>query len=139
MVELEPPGLDLRDVEDVVEDHEQRFGRLVGGTDVLALLRRRAGSGGRGSVIPITAFIGRADLVAHVGQELALGRRRRLRLPALLLQLGDELFQVFRRILQRFARLLAFGDVTGHRVDDAPIEEGAETHSSQRYEPSRVR
>jgi hypothetical protein len=40
VIERQPAGFDLRQVEDVVENRQQRLGRLVGSPDVLALLRR---------------------------------------------------------------------------------------------------
>jgi hypothetical protein len=52
LIERQPPRLDLRDVEDVVEDREQCFSRVVGRPDVFPLLgvSRRSTR----SVIPIT-------------------------------------------------------------------------------------
>ena len=75
LVELELARLDLREVEDVVDDRQQR---LAGGAErlgVVALLARRARVSSSSSVIPITPFMRRADLVAHVGQELRLDPR----------------------------------------------------------------
>ena len=71
-LERETAGFDLRDVEDVVDDRHQRLRRFPGGAQVLALTRRQ---------LRLQREVGHADdgvhrcadLVAHVGQELALG------------------------------------------------------------------
>ena len=76
-IEHHPAGLDLRHVEDVVEDLQQRLGRLVGGLDELALRRRQPGLQRQRGHADHRVHR-RADLVAHVGEELALGERRRL-------------------------------------------------------------
>ena len=57
-LELELAGLDLREVEDVVDDRQQRLARAADRLGVLALLRRRARVSSRSSVMPITPFIG---------------------------------------------------------------------------------
>ncbi|MFT3684773.1 MAG: hypothetical protein QM783_07545 [Phycisphaerales bacterium] len=69
-------GLDLGDVEDVVDDREQVLAVAVDGVDALEAL-----AGCKGAVAVVSEEFGkaqdgghgRADLVAHVGQELALG------------------------------------------------------------------
>ena len=65
-------GLDLGEVQDVVEDGQQRLRRLLHHVQVLALhrLQRRAQHQLRQAD---DAVHGRAHLVAHVGHELALG------------------------------------------------------------------
>src|SRR5258705_13302075 len=65
-------GLDLREVEDVVQDDEQHFRRAVRGLQVVALYRgeRRVERKLRHAD---DAVHRRADFVAHVRQELALG------------------------------------------------------------------
>ncbi len=71
-VELEPASLDLGEVEDVVDDGEERFAAGAEGLDVVVLggvelgLEQEAGHAD-------DAVHGRADFVAHVGEELALG------------------------------------------------------------------
>ena len=72
-IEFHLAGLDLGEVEDVVDHGEQRIRRGAGGLDVVALLRGELGvqSQFRHSQ---DAVHGRPDLMAHVGQELALGQ-----------------------------------------------------------------
>ena len=80
LLEVDAAGLDLREVEDVVDDLEQRPPRLVDHLGVLALLggeRRVEQQAGHAD----DAVHRRADLVAHVGHELRLeprGLERRL-------------------------------------------------------------
>jgi len=71
------PGLDLREVEDVVDDRQQRVGRGPCGREVVALLLGELGVE-RQLGHPDHAVQRRADLVAHVGEELALRPARRL-------------------------------------------------------------
>jgi hypothetical protein len=71
-------GLDFREVKDVVEDGEEGLGRGLDQTQVLALFGgevRLQGELGHAE----DAVHGRADFVAHIRQELALGLARRLR------------------------------------------------------------
>ena len=73
-LDLQLPGLDLREVEDVVEGGQQPFGRELHVVGVVALL---------GVEVGVEQQLGhpddpvhrRADLVAHVGQELRLQPR----------------------------------------------------------------
>ena len=73
-VELHHARFDLGEVEDVVDHGQQRATRSTDRLDVVALLfverrpRERIGH-------PHHAVHGRAELVAHVGEEAALGRR----------------------------------------------------------------
>jgi hypothetical protein len=93
VLEREPARLDLRDVEDVVDDRHQRLRRLPCRAQVLALprcelrLQREIGHADDG-------VHRRADLVTHVGQELALGHGGRLGAGARALQ-----FLAWRRLL----------------------------------------
>ena len=78
---VELAGLDLREVEDVVDDAEQRFGRRRAPS-----ARSRAAAASRPLCsarcdMPRMRVHRRADLVAHVGEELALGLVRRLGRP----------------------------------------------------------
>ena len=74
MLQFELAGLDLGEVENVVDDGQQRIGAAAGGLDVIALLVGQFGvEQQRGHADD--AVHGRADLVAHVGQELGLGER----------------------------------------------------------------
>ncbi len=70
-VELHAARLDLGEVEDVVEHHQQRLARLAHDGQALALFRVQLAHGhdlGHGQ----HAVQRRADLVAHVGQEMRL-------------------------------------------------------------------
>ena len=77
-VQLQLAGLDLGEVEDVVDDGQQGLGRRLDHVQVLPLVlgqRRVEDQVGHAE----DAVHGRADLMAHVGQELALGPVGRLR------------------------------------------------------------
>ena len=89
-VDLELARLDLREVQDVVDDDEQRFGRLPDGLQVVALDGRHLGLE-RQLRHAEDAVHRRANLVAHVRQELALGMARLLGDPHRLGQLGGAL------------------------------------------------
>ena len=80
-------GLDLREIEDVVDHVHQVLGRLVddGRAFVLFGRERRVEQQRRHAEHAVHR---RADLVAHAGEELALGPRRRFRRVARLAQLG---------------------------------------------------
>ena len=71
-LELEAPGLDLGEVEDVVDDFEQGVAARADGLEILALfgLQRRVEHQAAEADHGVHR---RTDLVAHVGQELALG------------------------------------------------------------------
>ena len=102
-LEVELARLDLGEVENVVDDRQQRFGRVAGRLEVLPLLARQLG---------VEHQIGhaedgvhrRADFVAHVGEEGALGVA------------GG--FGGLHRLPQGDFHLLALGDV------DADAEDG---------------
>ena len=94
--ELQVPGLDLREVEHVVQDGEQCGGRRPQGGEVVALalvarqVERQVGHAD-------DAVHRRADLVAHVGEKLALhaagalgGVARLAQLAAVLLDAAAE-------------------------------------------------
>src|SRR5271157_1834760 len=71
-VEFDPAGLDLGEIEDVVDDGEQRIGRGAGGLDALPLLLVELGVE-RQFRHSQDAVHGSPDFVAHVGEKLALG------------------------------------------------------------------
>ena len=71
-LQLELAGFDLREVQDVVEQPQQRIGRLLHQVQVLALLGRQLGVEQQFGHAD-DAVHRRADFVAHVGQEFALG------------------------------------------------------------------
>ena len=94
-LQVELAGLDLGEVEDVVDHRQQVIGRELHHPEVLALLGGELGVQ-RQLGHADDAVHGRADLVAHVGQELALGPVGGLggllgphQLPLRLLPLGD--------------------------------------------------
>ena len=71
LLDREFAGFDLREVEDVVDDLQQRHRRVFGDLQVFALIRvdrqikREIGH-------PDQAIHWRSDFVAHIGQEVAL-------------------------------------------------------------------
>ncbi len=103
-IELELSGLDLRDVENVVDDGEQGLAGDADQLQVAAVLRIVIGASQQQVGIAEDAVEGRADLVADHREELALGRARPLGLrPGGLGLVGDGAQGRFRR--------LALGDV----------------------------
>ena len=70
-VEVELAGLDLGEVEDVVDDDEERFAADADGAGELALLVRQVGHEQEVGHAD-DAVHRRADFVAHVGEEFAL-------------------------------------------------------------------
>ena len=78
-LELEPAGLDLREVEDVVDDVEQRVAARADDLGELALLRRQLGAEQQAGHADHGVHR-RPDLVAHRREEGALRPGRRLRL-----------------------------------------------------------
>ena len=105
-LELQPVGLDAREVEDVVEQPQQRLRRGAGDADELTLLGAELGLDHQVQHADDTVHR-RADLMAHAGQEVALAEARRLRrllrepqLPLAGAQLGID--------------PLALGDVAQH-------------------------
>ena len=86
-LQLQLVGLDLGEVEDLVDQREQRARRSLDGLGVGLLLRRQLGvAQQRGHAE--NAVHRRADLVAHRRQEARLGAVGRFRLQARLAQLG---------------------------------------------------
>ena len=77
-LELQLARLDLREVEDVVEDRQQRLGRALDGVQAVGLIRRELRVE-RQRRHADDAVHRRANLVAHVRQELRLGAVGRLR------------------------------------------------------------
>ena len=72
VVQLELAGFDLGEVENVVDEREQRLGRILDDAQVLALHGRQLGSQQQLRHAD-DGVHRRADLVAHVRQEGALG------------------------------------------------------------------
>ena len=85
-LEAQAAGLDLRDVEDVVDDVQQRLGRRSHQVQRLALLRAQVAVEQQRRHAH-DAVHRRPDLVAHVREELALGAVRLLGLLPRLLEL----------------------------------------------------
>ncbi len=81
LVDLKKPRLDLREVEDVVDDHQQRVAGLLDRVHEVPLAVIHLGRGQQLGHAQ-DAVHRRADLVAHRGQELALGAAGRLGLVA---------------------------------------------------------
>jgi hypothetical protein len=133
----EPSPLDLRHVENVVDDREQGLARGLGGVQIVALLgrQRRLQREVRHADHGVQR---RADLVAHVGEELALGSRCPLGALACDVQLLDELCQTLVGLLllllgalhltgvppERVLGALAIGDVASGRVDQPLVRVG---------------
>ena len=86
-VELQLVGLDLGEVEDLVDQRQQRARRALDGVGIGALLGRELGVAHQRRHAE-DAVHRRADLVAHGGQEARLGPVGGLRLLARLRQLG---------------------------------------------------
>ncbi len=84
---LELAGLDFREVEDVVDDGDQRAARFRDDVRLASLARRQVG-GGQQFAERQDAVHRRADLVAHHRQEVGLGRVRRLGRQLGLAELG---------------------------------------------------
>ena len=72
LLQFQAPGLDLGEVQDVVDDGEQRFAALADGFGVIALVGGKPGIEEQPGHAD-DAVHGRADLVAHRGQEFRLG------------------------------------------------------------------
>ncbi len=106
--QLELAGLDAREVEQVADQAEQRLGRLLERAHVLALhaAQRRVEQQLRHADHRVHR---RADLVADVREEVALGAARRLGSLA--------------RRLQLLRGGLLLGHVAGHAVDEALLED----------------
>ena len=75
LLEDEHAGLDLREIEDVVDDGQQRVGAGGDGLGEVALARVQLGIEQQAGHAD-DAIHRRADLVAHIGQEFALQPRR---------------------------------------------------------------
>ena len=80
LLHVDGPGLDPREVEDVVDDHLQAAGRLVDVARVLADLAQRLFLGQDGEDLREAedGVQRRAQLMAHVGEELRFGGVGRL-------------------------------------------------------------
>ncbi len=101
-LEMDAPGLDLGEVENVVDQRQQRLAGIAHGLRVVALLGRQIGIEQQSGHAE-NAVHRRADLMAHGRQKHRLGAARGLGLVA--------------RLAQLFLDLLALGDVAPDALD----------------------
>ena len=116
---LQLAGLDLREVQDVVDEGQEGFRRVLDGGQVFALLARELGVQ-RQLRHPHDGVHGRADLVAHVGQEVALGAGGLLRPAFGPLQFLHQLGQARGVFLFRLPGRLQLLRVAAQRLFRAP-------------------
>ena len=124
MLDVELAGFDLREIEDVVDDAQQRLGRDVDLPNVVLLARGEPTL--QGEVRHAEDGVQRrADLVAHVGQEVALGPVRRFRrLARLPFGLGPPAFgQVQHEGHALIRRIVEEGGADQHRDAAAVLAE----------------
>ena len=105
--DVEPPGLDLREVEHVVDQIEQLRAAPGDRLERLALCGVQAAVALQELRVAEHAVQRRSQLVAHVGQELALGARRRLGRLLRAAELG--------------VALAAIGDVPEKRAEEEAV------------------
>ena len=113
-------GFNLGEVQDIVDDGQQRIGATAGGFDVIALfvcqVRVQQESGH-----PDDAVHGRADFVAHVGQELGLGDGRFFKLLIERNEGGIAFDELLLAFAQRSVRRIALQQVqVSHRMITNP-------------------
>ena len=114
-------GFDLGKVEDVVDDAEQRLRGAMDLLHVVALLGVELGLQGQVGHAD-DGVHRRADLVAHVGQEIALGAGRLLGQGAGLFHRGDGrplLGDVLDHAGEALAQVLAVDGLGGHAAPEA--------------------
>ena len=110
LLQIELARLDLGKVEDVVDDRQERLAAGGDGVDAIALRFGQLGLG-QDAGHADDAVHGRANFVAHDGQELALGLFRRLGQAREFLFLGQRFDQPFLALLQLEQRGFGSGDV----------------------------
>ncbi|KAF5031945.1 hypothetical protein DSECCO2_622480 [anaerobic digester metagenome] len=103
-------GLDLREIEDVVQNAQKRLGRTLDLEQVIPLTRGQPAAQGQVDHAQ-DGVHGRADLMAHVGQEAALGLVGDLGFPRQSFGPGDGLFELPVEALHGLFGLLARADV----------------------------
>ena len=118
--QLEPARLQLGQVQHIVEDGQQVLAGLARDLQMLALLRIERGAVEQRHHAQ-QAVEGRAQLVAHVGQEGALGPVGLLGLGLGLLQPGGELLQ---RLAAALERTHLPHDDAGEQQDQQALEQG---------------
>ena len=116
LFEMHLAGLDLGEIEDVVEYPEQGLGRGLDLLHIVALLRVQGGAQGQLGH-PDDPGHGGADLMAHIGQEFTLG---------VVGGLGGR-----PRLIQLLLIQLAPGDVAGQH-DELPAGARLHTHRGDR-------
>ena len=102
-LDLQPSRFDLREVQDIVDHLEQRVGGRLDGRQVVALLGRQARLQ-RERRHAEDRVERRPDLVAHVREERALGRRSIFRAVLGHLELFDEPREPCRLIVELAVR-----------------------------------
>ena len=120
--QIQVPRLNLREVEDVVDELQQRFARRSHDAEVILLFggqtcfQRQRGH-------PENGVERRANLVAHVGEKRALGHGGVLGSPLRRFELLDHLRELVMRLLEivgvaghRLLGGLALGNVPGGRI-----------------------
>ncbi len=127
-------GLDLRKIEDVVDDAEEGIGGILDDMEIVLdglrhLFAQRQIDGGDDAVHR------GADLMAHIGEEFALGPRRRLGQL-----LGPLQFLVQ---LPMLLDLLHQGDVRGLEPAVEPQDQrhqgqGQDKENAERYDPGGI-
>ena len=89
-MKLHPPRFDLGQVEDVVDQREQMPARAEHAVERLGILLQRLRILAQHLAHPDDGVERRAQLVAHVGEELRLVLARLCKLPALLLDFLEQ-------------------------------------------------
>ncbi len=117
-LQMQPARLDLGQVENVVDDRQQVLPGAVDLVQARGLFRRRPGAPQQMGEAD-DGVQRSSDLVAHVGQEAALGQIGGLRLLSCRNKfrrtLLDQLFQMMPMSIQFHAKTLLLGDVFLHR------------------------
>ena len=124
-----PPRLDLRHLEDVVDQRQEVLSAPPDRLEPLPLLRREARVAEQELREAEDGVHRRADLVGHAREERALGPAGRLRRLPLRLELDGaarhELLEVIAVAGQLLLRLLPLGDVPVDGQEDAtPVQDG---------------
>ena len=129
--DVELSRLDLREVENVVDDPEQRVATQPDRVDVLALLdgERRLLQQARH---PDHAVHRRAELMAHVGHELALGRAGLVRLRARHQQVQLALSECLERVVHPLNRRAE------HEAPDEEQGDEEDDHTPERHVAQRL-
>ncbi len=147
-LEHQLPRLDLREVEDVVDEAEQVLAVAPDGVDVALALRPAQPAVGEQLGVPEHRGHGRPDLMAHVRQELGLRAHRRECRIACLLELGRAALELASLLLgarppalEQLARQVLAGDVAReaagvHEPTVAPPDVGVDEHVADRAVPT---